>query len=58
MTASVSKDALGDRMKGDYENRTRFYLPRRTNALVSLNCMEMTKALIWLDQGFFNIHLS
>lgn len=29
-----SKDALGDRMKADYENRTRYYLPRRSYTLL------------------------
>lgn len=28
------KDSLGDRMKGQYENRTRFSLPRRTYTIV------------------------
>jgi len=30
----VKKDELGDRMKRDYEDRTRFYLPRRTYTLI------------------------
>jgi tRNA(His) guanylyltransferase len=37
MATSGSKDALGDRMKGDYENRTRFYLPRRTYTLIRVD---------------------
>jgi len=28
------KDLLGDRMKSQYENRTRFYLPRRTYTII------------------------
>lgn len=28
------KDSLGDRMKGQYENRTRFSLPRRTYTII------------------------
>ena len=30
----MKKDSLGDRMKADYENRTRFFLPRRTYTLI------------------------
>jgi tRNA(His) 5'-end guanylyltransferase len=33
----ASKDPLGDRMKADYENRTRYYLPRRTYTLVRVD---------------------
>ena len=32
-----SKDPLGDRMKADYESRTRYYLPRRTYTLVRVD---------------------
>jgi tRNA(His) guanylyltransferase len=31
------KDPLGDRIKGQYENRTRFYLPRRTYTVIRLD---------------------
>jgi tRNA(His) 5'-end guanylyltransferase len=31
------KDPLGDRMKADYEGRTRFFLPRRTYSLIRLD---------------------
>jgi tRNA(His) guanylyltransferase len=31
------KDALGDRMKSQYENRTRYLLPRRTYAIIRLD---------------------
>jgi tRNA(His) 5'-end guanylyltransferase len=31
------QDALGDRMKENYENRTRYYLPRRTYTLLRLD---------------------
>ncbi len=31
------KDSLGDRMKADYENRTRFLLPRRTYTLIRVD---------------------
>lgn len=31
------KDALGDRMKANYENRTRFYLPRRTYTVIRID---------------------
>jgi tRNA(His) guanylyltransferase len=33
----VKKDALGDRMKNNYENRTRYYLPRRTYTLMRVD---------------------
>ena len=32
-----SKDSLGDRMKADYESRTRYLLPRRTFTLVRVD---------------------
>ena len=32
-----SKDGLGDRMKGNYENRTRFFLPRRTFTILRVD---------------------
>ncbi|MES2463940.1 MAG: tRNA(His) guanylyltransferase Thg1 family protein [Armatimonadota bacterium] len=32
-----SKDPLGDRMKADYESRTRYYLPRRTYTLIRVD---------------------
>ena len=31
------KDDLGDRMKSNYEDRTRYYLPRRTNTIIRLD---------------------
>lgn len=31
------KDSLGDRMKGNYENRTRSFLPRRTYTIIRLD---------------------
>ena len=31
------KDSLGDRIKSNYENRYRFYLPRRTNVIIRLD---------------------
>lgn len=31
------KDAIGDRMKGNYENRTRSYLPRRTYIIIRID---------------------
>lgn len=31
------RDPLGDRMKGQYENRTRYYLPRRTYTIIRLD---------------------
>lgn len=31
------KDNLGDRMKDNYENRTRMFLPRRTNTIIRLD---------------------
>lgn len=31
------RDSLGDRMKGNYESRTRSYLPRRTNTIIRLD---------------------
>lgn len=33
----MGKDALGDRMKDFYENRTRIKLPRRTNTIIRLD---------------------
>ncbi|BDI31456.1 hypothetical protein CCAX7_35070 [Capsulimonas corticalis] len=33
----MSKDSLGDRMKGYYENRTRVYLPRRTYTILRVD---------------------
>lgn len=33
----MKKTALGDRIKENYENRTRFYLPRRTNTIVRID---------------------
>ncbi len=33
------KDDLGDRMKRDYESRTRFLLPRRTYTLLRIDGM-------------------
>ena len=32
-----TEDSLGDRMKSDYENRTRYLLPRRTYMIVRLD---------------------
>lgn len=31
------KDSLGDRIKGNYENRTRVLLPRRTNTIIRID---------------------
>jgi len=31
------KDSLGDRMKGHYENRTRYLLPRRTYTVIRVD---------------------
>lgn len=31
------QDALGDRMKANYENRTRFSLPRRSYTLIRVD---------------------
>ena len=33
----MNKDSLGDRMKADYERRTRFLLPRRTYTLIRVD---------------------
>jgi tRNA(His) 5'-end guanylyltransferase len=33
----MEKDSLGDRMKADYENRTRFLLPRRTYTIIRVD---------------------
>jgi len=33
----MERDALGDRMKAQYENRTRTYLPRRTYTIVRID---------------------
>ncbi len=33
----MTKDSLGDRIKADYENRTRFFLPRRTYTLLRVD---------------------
>ena len=37
MSGKDSKDSLGDRMKADYESRTRYLLPRRTFTLVRVD---------------------
>ena len=31
------KDSLGDRMKGNYEDRYRISLPRRTNVIIRID---------------------
>jgi tRNA(His) guanylyltransferase len=31
------KDEMGDRMKDFYENRYKFFLPRRTNVIIRLD---------------------
>ncbi len=31
------KDSIGDRMKNNYENRTRYYLPRRTYTIIRID---------------------
>ena len=41
-------DSLGDRMKSQYENRTRMYLPRRTNTIIRLD----GKAFHTFTRGF------
>ena len=33
----ASKDSLGTRMKENYENRTRYLLPRRTNIIIRID---------------------
>lgn len=33
----MSKDPMGDRMKGDYESRVQAYLPRRTHTLIRID---------------------
>src|SRR5882724_7672228 len=33
----MKRDTLGDRMKADYENRTRFLLPRRTYTVIRVD---------------------
>jgi tRNA(His) guanylyltransferase len=33
----MANDAIGDRMKGQYENRTRFFLPRRTYTILRVD---------------------
>lgn len=40
------RDDLGDRMKRDYESRTRYMLPRRTWTLIPPYYIESEKALI------------
>lgn len=42
------KDELGDRMKAQYEDRTRFFLPRRTYAIIRVD----GKAFHTLTKGF------
>ena len=37
------KDALGDRMKNNYENRTKTFLPRRSNMIVRLDGKSFSK---------------
>lgn len=42
------KDSLGDRMKGNYENRTKHFLPRRTYTIIRLD----GKAFHTFTRGF------
>lgn len=44
----MNKDSLGDRMKEQYENRTRYFLPRRTYTIIRLD----GKAFHTFTKGF------
>lgn len=52
------KDALGDRMKGNYEDRTRIFLPRRTYTIIRIDGKAFhtyTKGLVRpFDDGLIN----
>ena len=54
----MKRDSLGDRMKGNYENRTRIFLPRRTYTIVRLDGKSFhtyTKGLNKpFDEGFIS----
>lgn len=45
-------DELGDRMKGDYENRTRYMLPRRTHTIIRLDGKSFHTYTRGLDRPF------
>jgi tRNA(His) guanylyltransferase len=46
------RDALGDRMKSSYENRTRYFLPRRTYTVVRLDGRAFHTYTRGLDRPF------
>jgi len=46
------KDALGDRMKSSYENRTRYFLPRRTYTVIRLDGRAFHTYTRGLDRPF------
>ncbi len=48
----MSKDDLGGRMKRDYENRTRFLLPRRTYTLIRMDGRSFHTYTRGLDRPF------
>lgn len=45
-------DGIGDRMKGNYENRTRYYLPRRTYTIVRVDGKAFHTYCRGLDRPF------
>ena len=48
------KDELGDRMKQNYENRTRYYLPRRTYTMIRLDGKSFHSYTKGCDRPFDN----
>ena len=48
-------DSLGDRMKDQYENRTRFMLPRRTYTLIRVDGKAFHTFTRWMKRPFDQI---
>lgn len=48
----MSKDVIGDRMKSQYENRTRMYLPRRTYTIIRIDGKAFHTFTKGLDKPF------
>lgn len=48
----INKDSLGDRMKENYENRARYFLPRRTHTILRLDGKAFHTYTKGLDRPF------
>ena len=46
------KDSLGDRIKENYENRTRYYLPRRTYSIIRIDGKSFHNYTKWFVKPF------